>query len=470
MWAQKRKSVLSSVIFCFLIIFYPSFSKGSDAVPGPSILSFAAFEAVNRFGDQSTTHFLTTFYDVTGAPTVYLFLVTKNQTSMPEDIDGSIEEGRNLREEGESLIESGQTEEGERLITRSKNLLHQKDRFGTLLVSAKPEGPSLIAFHHGLPTYLIAKTEAKERAAVLFNGKHLTSMGVLYSSPLEYYFEFDVEGERILASLFDSEIVSRADLEMNLKSSDVPVSEGSGEDSSNHLQRNIDDLQDEDVAGKDLAGQSSDSQIIPGVPDYNQRPSIANSCGPTAGACLLGYWDAQGYEDYVQGVGTYDDVTLLIEELCQAMGWDPSFGVYYSQIPTGLRYIIDDRGYEFGIINLYGIDSLDIVRQEIRAGRPFIYGSQQNPWETAHFAVVVGYDGSFIIVHDNWWSTPVDYYVHWDALRHSDDMMTTLVPPGQSGPSSEPLPSNVGGSGGGCFISAVSQRQKASDPSAASGN
>ena len=150
-------------------------------------------------------------------------------------------------------------------------------------------------------------------------------------------------------------------------------------------------------------------------------------------------------------------MTRLIEELCDAMDWDPITGVYYAYIPIGLQQVIDDRGYRFGINSLYRIDSLDVVKQEIVEGRPLVYGSQENPWGYGHYVVTVGYDGNFIIVHDNWWSTPVDYFVHWDALRHSDDMMTTLVPEGQVGPASQTLPADVGGSGGGCFIRAAGQ-------------
>lgn len=455
MRVTKRKSALIFLIFCLLVVFFAPHSYSSDAIPDPSTLDIAGFETTKRFGNHSTAHFLRTFYDPQGAPAVHLFLVTKDQESIPEDIEESMEGGRKLLEQGESLIQAGQSEEGERLIANSRTLLLQEDRYGTLLVSAGHERPCLVAFHHGLPTYLIAKAEAKERAEAFSNRKHVTPLGVVYLSPLEYYLEFEVERQSVLVSPFYSKIISRADLEKIPASADLSVSEEQGEDPSDRIQRNPYDLQEEDRTGADLPGQSPDSQIIPGVPDYNQRPSLPNSCAPTAGACLLGYWDAQGYEDFLQGEGNYGDVTCLIEELCGAMAWDSSFGVYYSQVPVGLQYIIDDRGYELDISNLYGIGSLEIVRQEIIEGRPFIYGSQDNPWACGHYVVVVGYQGSFIIVHDNWWSTPTDYFVNWDALGHHNDMMSTLVPQGQQGPPSEPLPSEIGGSRQGCFISAL---------------
>ena len=455
MRVQKKKSALFFLIFCFLAVLCAPHAHGSDPLASPSILDVAAFEAIERFGNQATAHFLSSFYDREGNPAVHLFLVTKDQEPVPEDIEESLEDGRRLLDEGEALIQSGRIEEGARVIAAGKALLLQEARYGTLLVSARQEGPSLVAFHHGLPTCLIAQTEAEERAEAFSNGKHVTPLGVIYLSPLEYYFEFEVEAQKILVSPFYSKIISRADLEKIPASADLSVSEEQGEDPSDRIQRNPYDLSEEDQTDTDLAAQSPDSQIIPDVPDYNQRPSLPNSCAPTTGACLLGYWDAQGYEDFLQGAGTYGDVTCLIEELCGAMGWAPSFGVYYSQVPVGLQYIIDDRGYELDISNLYGIGSLEIVRQEIIEGRPFIYGSQENPWGYGHYVVVVGYQGSFIIVHDNWWSTPTDYFVNWDSLGHHNDMMSTLIPQGQTGPPNEPLPSEIGASRQGCFISAL---------------
>ena len=437
-----RLSRTMTIRFCvtlgILILLCFSHTQNLDATPTSETLAFAAFEAAARFGDQPAVHFLETFHDSEKRPVIHVFLVTKDGSSLPEDLESSIEHGTDLREQGESLIEAGRTEAGEKLLDMSEPILHQADQYGTLLISAEEAEPSLIAFHDGLPTYLVARTDAEERAEAFSDGTDVTLIGILYLSPLEYFYEFDAGGDRILVSPFHQRIMS-------------------GSDVDEVLQRTC------EQPGEDLFGRAEiaptaefpESDIIPGVPDDNQRGSLPNSCGPTAGACLLGYWDDQGYDDFVEGTGTYDDVTRLIEELCDAMNWDPATGVYYNHIPIGLRQVVDDRGHRFGISNLYGIDSLDVVKQEIVDGRPFVYGSQENPWGCGHYVVTVGYNGNYIIVHDNWWSTPSDYFVRWDALRHTDDMMTTLVPEGQVGPASQTLPAAIGGGGGGCFIRAA---------------
>jgi hypothetical protein len=454
---QKRKSPLLLMVCSLLTVFCPD-SHSSGTLPDPFTQDTAAREGIRRFGNQSRAHFLKTFGDPEGAPAVYVFLVTKDSESIPEDIEASIEAGRKLLKEAQSLIQAGQIEEGEKLITRSKGLLFQENHYGTLLLSAKQEEPTLVAFHHGLPTCLVAKTEARERAKAFSNGNRVIPLGVLYHSPLEYYLEFEGEGQKILVSPLDSEIFFSVECVKDLESSPLPMPGEKFEDSPPPAQGNLYDQGEKDDPEIEGLGRFPDSLTISDVPDYNQRPWLPKSCAPTAGACLFGYWDIQGYEDFLQGEGSYDDATHLIEHLCQTMNWEPSSGVYYSQVPTGLRQVVDECGYAFTTSNLFGIHCLDIVRQEINATRPFIYGSQQNPWRCGHYVVVVGYQENFIIVHDNWWSTPTDYFVNWDALGHSDDMMTTLVPRDQSALPSEPLPHDVGGSGGGCFVSAASQR------------
>ncbi len=456
MWINNRKTKLFFLITCLFAFFLVPRTYSSEPVPETSTIDTATFEATKRFGDQSTAHFLKTFYDLEGVPAVHLFLVTKNEEAIPENIDLCIEAGRRLLEEGQSLIQNGLAEAGQNLITNGRANLLQEDSYGTLLISARQKGPSLIAFHHGLPTYVTAKKEARDKADVFAKGKFVTQLGVLYVSPLEYYFEFEIENWEILVNPFSNRLISKADLEKNHKPSDLPFFEDQDGNTPGLTQQDIHDTEELNHSGVELLGQSSDSKIISGVPDYYVRPELPKSCGATAGACLLGYWDAKGFENLLQGQGTYDDVTSLIKELCSAMGWSPSSGVYYSRVPVGLRHIINDRMYEMDISNVYGIDSLDIVRHEIIEGRPFIYGSQVNPWGTPHYVVAVGYQGNFIVVHDNWRSTPVYYFVNWDALGHSDDMMTTIIPPYQKGSPSETLPSDIGGSGSsGCFVSSA---------------
>lgn len=43
--------------------------------------------------------------------------------------------------------------------------------------------------------------------------------------------------------------------------------------------------------------------IISGVPDYQQNDfSGNNDCAPTASACVLGYWDSNGYGNLISGL------------------------------------------------------------------------------------------------------------------------------------------------------------------------
>jgi hypothetical protein len=407
---------------CFMVLSFASPSHGSDSIPAPSVLDSAAFEAVNRFGAGSSAEFVTSFYDLEGNPSTHLFLVTKVQQSATEDVDGS-----------EDL---------------------QEEFSATMLIQERQGECFLIAFHRGTPIYLMAERDAETSALAYSKRKPVKRVGVLYVSPLEYYFEFEVGDESILVNAFDLKILSRDDLgKSTVPAPFIAPHEETGE--YPNTQRAVARY----PAGTSEAALYPSSLIIGEVPDYNQRSSMLNSCGPTAGATLLGFWDAQGYAVFLEGEKTYDDVTRLIEELSMAMDWGPLSGVYYYMVPIGLRNVINSRGQEFGIGSLYAIESIDIVKREINEDRPFIYGSQVNVWSGGHIVVVLGYDGNFIVVHDNFQDTPIDYYVNWHALGHADDMLVTIYPQGQGAVpvTSEALPSYSGGGGGGCFISAAAQ-------------
>jgi hypothetical protein len=457
MWFQKRRRTLLFLVLCVVPILYALISYSSDSIQSASVVDFAESEAKKRFGSRSKAHLFETFYDRLGTPAVELYLVTKDQEAIPEDLEELMDQGREFLETGEALVESGYPEEGEELIDTGRALLFQENRFGTLLVATRQGPPFLLAFHHGLPTHLVARAEATQKAQAFAGGDPVELLGILYVSPLQYYFEFDHEGQRLLISPFDPRTVRRPDFEADSSTGIPTVYQAPGEGTGDQGEKDAGGAEEEGAVEIGVSAQFPESQLIPDVPDYNQPQSLTNSCGPVAAACLLGYWDAKGYEDFLGGAGTNEDVKLLIEELSDLMGWNPSVGVYYSQIPLGLRRIIDLRGYVFGIQSLISIGSLDTVKQKIMEGRPFIYGSQENPWNTPHYVVVVGYEGNFMIVHDNWSSTPVDYYVNWNALGHSDDMITTLTPQGAASPASDSFSSGAQGGGDGCFLSSFSR-------------
>ena len=155
---------------------------------------------------------------------------------------------------------------------------------------------------------------------------------------------------------------------------------------------------------------------------------MPGSCGPTSAACVLGYWDAKGYPNLMQN-GSYS----LISELADAMNYLYNQGVYPDDIPVGLRTVANNkRGYSFNISILYRV-TLTQFKAEVDAGRPTCYGSYDNPWGGGHEVCGVGYNGDYIIVHDNWPSTPENYNVSWYSIGHSDDDLVKVVPGGGGG-------------------------------------
>lgn len=185
--------------------------------------------------------------------------------------------------------------------------------------------------------------------------------------------------------------------------------------------------------------------IIPGVPDYWQEDyGDPGNCGPVAAACVLGYWDARGYPLLVDDdPGDIEDVSQLVEELQQAMGY-PSLGearggVNDEYIPIGIERVCNtpmyDNEYEFRAI-LQPPD-FGIVMDEIVHKRPLLYGVSGHSIWGDHWMVTVGYlntsTNRWTINHDTRSSAPRDVYVDWDEAT---DCVVTIQPGRRYVPSS----------------------------------
>ena len=134
---------------------------------------------------------------------------------------------------------------------------------------------------------------------------------------------------------------------------------------------------------------------IPGVPDYqNNWFTGDNDCAPTAGACVLGYWDSHGYNNLITGSADYslnpDGVTELVDFLKTDMGWTSS-GTAIDNIPTGIEATANNRrGYSFSADNDDSVSWNDI-RTEIDSDRPFVFSILHPYYGSYHSVAGVGY-------------------------------------------------------------------------------
>jgi|GEM_PF-3740522 len=172
---------------------------------------------------------------------------------------------------------------------------------------------------------------------------------------------------------------------------------------------------------------------ITGVPDYQQGDFAgSNDCAPVASADILGYWDANGFPNLIDGSNDYatnpTGVTDLVNALKTNMRWTSS-GTQIAWIWAGIADTAYQRGYSFSTANDGSVVWSDITTQ-IDAGRPAVFTMYHLSYGGMHSVGCMGYDGDggnqVVIVHDNWYPAG-DVYLNFNEI--SERTLTTVVPP-----------------------------------------
>ena len=173
---------------------------------------------------------------------------------------------------------------------------------------------------------------------------------------------------------------------------------------------------------------------IADVPDYQQGDFAgSNDCAPTAAANVLGYWDANGYENFIDGSSSYQlnpaGVTALVDLLKLKMQWHPDTGTSVGYIDDGIAGVAAQKRYPFTVYNDHRVFWLD-VKTEVNASHPCVLTVHHPVYQT-HSMACIGYDEvdatRVVIVHDNWASTAIDVYLNYDEM--SDRSLTVVIPP-----------------------------------------
>jgi hypothetical protein len=194
-----------------------------------------------------------------------------------------------------------------------------------------------------------------------------------------------------------------------------------------------------------------DQTIIQDVPDYSQADfGYPGNCGPVAAACVLGYWDAHGYDLLVDSdPENIEDVKKLVHDLQDAMHY-PSLGDLFGGVKddfvdVGIEMVCNAPQYG----NKYNFDAeftfpLDfhIVMDEIKNKRPVLYGLMGHSIWQDHWMVTIGFLETnttlWTINHDTWSTTHRDVYVDWDeatdcVITIQPDKTSSTSPPSGSG-------------------------------------
>ena len=175
---------------------------------------------------------------------------------------------------------------------------------------------------------------------------------------------------------------------------------------------------------------------IAGVPNYQQGDFAgSNDCAPVASANVLGYWDANGFPNLIDGSNDYSTnptgVTALVDLLKTNMHWTSS-GTQISWIWLGITITASQRGYSFSTHN-DGSVLWDDITTEITAGRPPVFTMFHVNYGAMHSVAVIGFDDStgtrIAIVHDEW-HPAADVNLNFDET--TDRTLTTIAPPAAS--------------------------------------
>lgn len=198
--------------------------------------------------------------------------------------------------------------------------------------------------------------------------------------------------------------------------------------------------------------EAAEYVLIEGVPDWNQflgEYGCYSGCAPTAATDVMGYWDQRGYEALIDG----RDWRGAINEMRTAMGtWCIGLAgaTYDSRIAPGMVSYVRTYGYDF-VSQQWGgsAASFAAYQAEMNAGHPMVVGIHDHPTYQDHAITGVGYQtsGSYMIIHDNWPSTPENVYLQY-GTGYSSIVMFPVRPANEETPTptagGTPTPSRTG--------------------------
>ena len=401
----------------------------SQTVGGGEIVPFQlAKNVANSFAEalsiQGQLGPVYTYHGVNGSPLVYVFVFSLEQKPFPKK-SGILKKVASGWEDYQQTKKIGD-QEG---IKSAKKMITGQGDFLTIVVSARSELGPVVEYFYGLPIHYSAREKAL-KVALGEAGKEKARLSqVIFCSPFDIWFEFTSGNQRTYISPFYFTPTPAEEVFVGYK---IEMTEEQKE----KIRSDWESI--ETGKGFDL---SLDEFRITGVPDFDW----SYGCSPTAGADVLGYWDANGYDLLIDYYftrwdpleGEYDYVPNVQQQLSWAMDTDSSTGgTSLSDIGPGIRMVCNHPDYE----NNYGFEdwtdyemSLGYLINEIRSGNPAVWNVFSHPTYGNHSICAMGWgppDTTYICVHDTWSSTPEERLVNWYGW--SNDRYTVSVHAGLS--------------------------------------
>jgi hypothetical protein len=376
---------------------------GGETVP-LELAKQAAISFAQVLSTQGQLGPVYTYYGVDGKPSVYVFVFSLKEASFPVETEilKKVASGWEVYRQSQEISNLEGIKLGKRMIT-------QEGDFLTIVVSARSELGPVVEYFYGLPIHYSAKEKALKIALDKMSKEKALLSQVVFCSPFDIWFEFTSGDQKTYISpfYFNSNTAEEVFLAYPMK-----ITEEQKEKIRSDWERI------ESGKGFDF---KLDSFRITGVPDYDW----SYGCSPTAGADVLGYWDANGYDllvdyyfnryDPLEGETDYN-VPNVQRELSIAMKTDSvtNGGTYLSDIGPGIRMVCNhpDYGNNYGFSDYTDYDSsLGYLINEIRLGFPAVWNVFSHPTYGNHSMCAMGWgppDTTYICLHDTWSSTPVE--------------------------------------------------------------
>lgn len=274
-------------------------------------------------------------------------------------------------------------------------LLKTKDKYIVLEMGETP--PPHIDYSKKIPEHIFLK-----------EGETIGQAKFIYVFPLLYFVHFNIlkDGKLSRDVYFywnEKRIVTLADIP------DVPILANG---KSPFMKRAT-------------SGSFGSYKILSDVPDFITPKELCNSCGPTAGANICGYWHKHGY--YYLQHDWDENGNDLITCLWHDMNTNCVYGTPASNFRAGIVYHANTvHGSYLGIYHFSASgDSSphfsDAVN-EISYDRPFgILIREQGSWTWWHWITCIGYYSGYdeyIYVRDGWGDGTVA--INWNASSLPD--------------------------------------------------
>jgi hypothetical protein len=393
---------------------------GGETVP-LELAKDAAITFAQALSTQGQLGPVYTYYGVDGKPSVYVFVFSLKEASFPEETEilRKVASGRGVYQKNKEISNIEGIKLGKKMIT-------QEGDFLTIIISARSELGPVVEYFYGLPLHYSAREEALKIALNKMGKEKAGFSRVIFCSPFDIWFEFTSGDQKTYVSpfLFTSNTAKEVFLASPMKMA---------QEQKEKIKSDWERI--ENGKGFDF---SLGSFRITGVPDFDW----SYGCSPSAGADVLGYWDAHGYDllidyyfrryDPLEGEWDYN-VPNVQRELSIAMKTDSvsTGGTYLSDMGPGIRMVCNhpDYGNNYGFEDYTDYDqSLGYLINEIRLGYPAVWNVFSHPTYTNHSMCAMGWgppDTTYICVHDTWSSTPVEVLVNWNGW--SNDRYTVAV-------------------------------------------